>query len=162
MNPTPPTNKISRAQNGYLKNLTGRVQPQINPLGQFCPEISRPCSDGILKPRKPVRISGNIEGRGEVLCQTVMRLITVDQPQGHPLFVRVEIENPSLQFHRAPLRFEELSRRHANAFLGRVRWKEESPPSGCRGTDRSPLAYSSGPEQTTCQSAADLPGAAHA
>ena len=108
-------------------------------------------------------VSRNVKGRRETIGQTAMGLVPVDQPQRHPVLIGVEVENPSLQqFHRAPLRSEELSRQHRDAFPGRERWRAGSLPLGCRGPDRWPLGYSNAPVQIAGRNAAGLPAARHA
>src|SRR5258707_17797 len=154
MHPSSPPGEIRWAKNGHLQDLAGGIQPEVGPFGEFSPKISDLRLRCVLKTSKAFRGPRDIKGRSEVIGQTVMRLILVDQPQGHAPLVRIEVENPSLQFHKAPLRSGELSPRRRAVFPGRGRSKAELLPWGCRDTGRRRPECSNGPGQRGGQNAA--------
>ena len=96
MHPPSPAHEIGRTKNGEFKDLTWRVQPQIGPLRQPGPKFGVLLLSGVLETGKSVLAPRYKKRWGKCVSQTVVRLIPVDEPQRHPLFVGVEVENPSL------------------------------------------------------------------
>src|SRR6266446_7813634 len=157
VHPSSPAYKIRWTENGNFEDLAGRIQPEVGALGKSRAKLCGFALCGVPQLNETLLRARNIEGRREAIGQTVVRLVAVDQPQRHPVLVGVEVENPSLQqFHKAPLRSEELSRRHRDAFPGRERWRAGSLPSGCRGPDMWPPGYSNAPVQIADRNAAGL------
>ena len=64
--------------------LADRVHPEVGPLGKSLAKLggSTPC--GITQLEESLVWSRNMEGRREIIGQTVVRLIPVDKPQRHP------------------------------------------------------------------------------
>src|SRR5882762_9638083 len=118
---------------------------------------------GVLQLDKLLVVPRNVKRRSEAISQTVVRLVPVDQPQRHPVLVRVEVENPSLpQCHKAPPRSAELSPRRRAVFPGRERWKAGWLPLGCRDTDTWRPAYSNEHGRRDDRNARGLPAAERA
>ena len=91
MDPPSPPNEINGAMNGHFEDWSSGIQPQVDPFGQLGPKICGLLLRGVLKPSKLFRTPGHVESGGERVSQTAVLLIPVDQPQRHPLLVRVEV-----------------------------------------------------------------------
>src|SRR5580693_865651 len=105
MDPASPAHKIRRAKNGHFEDGAWRIEPQVRAFCESRTQFRGLVSSGVLQLDKFLVVSRNVKGRREAIGQTVARLVPVDQPQGHSVLVRVEVENPSLQqFHKAPPR----------------------------------------------------------
>src|ERR1700687_430018 len=96
VDPASPAHKIGGTKNGNFEDGAWRIEPQIRAFSEARSQFWDLVLSRIMQLDKSFVVPRNVKRRRETIGQTVVRLVPVDQPQRHPLTVRVEVENPSL------------------------------------------------------------------